>query len=168
MRAYFTKNYLFLILSVIFLVLGFLYGIIQAFSSPETVVNPDTLSLYSNEPVTVTVFNLSLMIETWISSLILASLFYAIHLHLGNQRKILLALNGGTYSSVDTTTVTAPKPLLDDNSEIMLKNIPSSPCSLCKKTGLNLKPARYTSGNNTQYLQVCEECFKNYNCEDLI
>lgn len=172
MKTYFTKNYLFFILAAFLLIGGFLSGIILGFSNPVTSVDPNVLSSYSSTYSTtpnealVQTFNLSLMIETWISSLISAAFFYAIHLHLNNQRKILLVLQGSSVNepqklirSVASTVVSAPNTVTNTNG---------AQCSLCKRSGLQLKPARYITNAETHYVNVCESCFKNSNCEELM
>ena len=164
MKAHFIKNHLFLIISVLLLLGGFLSGIILGYSNPVTVLNDEVLSDYSDiydsisdeETVTKT-FNISIMFETWISSILNAAFFYAIHLHLSNQRNIILTLK-------NPQKLTNP----GDDKISQATAVDGSQCSLCKRDNIPLKPARYISNNQTYYIQACEDCFKNYECEDLM
>ena len=164
MKAYFIKNHLFLIIAVLLLLGGFLSGIILGYSNPVTVLNDETLSSYSDiydstldEESVTNAFNISIMIETWISSILSAAFFYAIHLHLCNQRNIILALKNPQKLT---------NPSVNNTSQATAVN--GSQCSLCKRADIPLKPARYIDNNQTYYIRACEDCFKKYKCENLM
>lgn len=43
----------------------------------------------------------------------------------------------------------------------------SGKCDFCGSSIAPLKPSKYENNGTTQYVQVCDNCFKNYNCKDL-
>ena len=171
------KNCFFIVLAVAIILASFVTGIAFGYEYPDSQVDYTKIAQLDYESpffdseaeAAIKVeFNASLMIIIWILGFLISAFFYFMHLHINNQNKIAFYLkNIGCSSGHDNAVNNIKVSHTYANSTSDLSSVGTC-CSLCKKASQTLKPARYTNNNQTQYIKVCEDCFKTYKCEDLI
>lgn len=74
---------------------------------------------------------------------------------------------------IDTLTIIAEAQSPGSTKKIKVVHADAQPqtgsgkCDFCGNSTAPLKPAKYENNDATQYVKVCDNCFKNYNCKDM-